>query len=318
MNNFRKQTASLLISSILLIISATSCSEDEGGLAPYVGPPPMSTITVEEESFNPKITWVGGYTTILGVNRGNSAILDTSLVWLIKADDNSLKYPVQFNQLPGNATDITSDFGGIAIDSLNEDEDYTFWVMQKKAWDQVSNQTGKPFVVDTSLGTDQVVNEADTLKFSNSFYANFSKRLDVYINIEGVSTFGQLGIISINETMGNRPVIDWEITQEGVEDSLISVIGIAEGNQYDPGKTVWEVYSETIEGGATVYGTINVIASPLNVGDSLAQTRAFVPFDMEGLERGKTYYIWIANNLWDGEGRLRFAQGYAYATFNTR
>ena len=318
MNNFKKQTALIFISSILLIIFTTSCSEDDGGLAPYVGSPPMSTITVQEESFNPEITWVGGYTTVLGINRGKSAILDTSLVWLIKAENNSLKYPVQFNQLPSNATDLTTDFGGAHIDSLSEDEDYTFWVMQQGAWDQVSNEIGKPFVVDTSLGTDQVVSEADTLRLSNSFYANFSKRLDVYINIEGISTFGQLGIISIQETMSNRPIIDWEITQADVEDSLISVIGIAEGNQYDPGKTVWDVYSETTEGGSTVYGTINVISSPLNVGDSLAQTRAFVPFDMEGLERGKTYYIWIANNLWDGEGRLRFAQGYAYATFNTR
>lgn len=318
MNKFKKQFAEIIIGAILLVAISISCSEDDNGVAPYVGSPEMSTITVEESSFMPKITWVGGYATVLGVNRGTKAALDTSLIWLIKADGDNLHYPVKFNQLPAGSVDLTTQYGGVSIDSLNEDEDYTFWVMQSDAWNQVSNSNGKFFVVDTSLASGEIISEADSIKMSTSFFTSFSKRLDVFINIEDISTFGQLGIISVEPTRSDKPIINWEITQSGVTDSLISVIGICEGSQFNASSTVWEVYSETVENDSTFYGSANVIAAPVNVGDSLAQTRAFVSFDKEGLERGKTYYIWIANNLWDGESRLRFAQGYAYATFNVR
>lgn len=317
MNKFKKHLT-LVIATSMLLSFIISCSEDDNGLAPYVGPPSMSTVSVEEASFKPKITWVGGYATVLAVNRGNSAVLDTSLVWLIEVNGNNLRYPVEFGQVPSGASDLTAQFGGTKLDSLNEDENYTFWVMQQDAWDQVKTQTGKVFLRDSSLSEGQIVTGTDSLRLSDSFFTVFSKRLDVFINIESLSTFGQLGIISVEATRSNRPIVNWEIIQAGVEDSLLAVIGVCEGNQYDPDKTVWEVYSESVENGNTVYGAVNVIEGPLNVGDSLAQTRAFVPFDMDGLERNKTYYVWIANNLWDGEGRLRFAQGYAYASFNTR
>lgn len=317
MDNFKKQLT-VFFAALLIAAFSISCSEEDNGVAPYVGSPDMSTIVVEAESFQPKITWVGGYASVLGVNKGTRAILDSSLVWLIKTDGNNLRYPVKFGTLPSGANDLTAQFGGTVIDSLNEDEDYTFWVMQQEGWDKLSSETGKVFIADTNLAEGQIVSELDSVYVSTSFFTGISKRLDVFINIEGLSSFGQLGIISVEATRSNRPIINWEITQEGVEDTLISVIGICEGNQYNPGTTIWEVYSESEENGNTVYGAANVIKAPLNVGDSLAQTMAFVPFDMEGLERNKTYYIWIANNLWGGEGRLRFEPGYAYAIFNVR
>lgn len=317
MKNFIKQFATLFI-LVIISISFITCSEDDSGLAPYVGSPAMSNIVIEAESFNPKITWVGGYASILGVNRGTKAALDSSLVWLISTEGNNLKFPVKFGELPSGAQDLTTQFGGTVLDSLNEDEDYHFFVMKQNAWDQVSSEVGKAFVADPGLEEGQIISGQDSVYISSTIFTSFAQRLDVFINIEGLSTFGQLGVISVKETRSNRPIIEWTITQSGVTDSLISVIGIAEGNQYSPGGTVWEVYSESLDNGSTVYGKENVISAPLNVGDSLAGTFAFVPFDQTGLERNKTYYIWIANNLWGGEGRLRFEQGYAYATFNVR
>ncbi|KUG25180.1 hypothetical protein ASZ90_005003 [hydrocarbon metagenome] len=318
MNNYKNHLTNIFIIASLALIISTACSEDNSGLAPYVGSPEMSTITIEEESFTPKVTWIGGYASVFGVNKGKRATLDTSLVWLVKADGNNLKYPVKFGDPPSNAIEITSQFGGTKLDSLQEDEDYTFWVLKEEVWERLSNEIGKTFVADPSLDEGEVISDSDSLFISTTVFASLAKRLDVFINIDGISTFGQLGVISIQETRSNRPIISWTITQSGVTDTAISVIGIAEGNQFDPGKTVWEIYSETTENGTPVFGKLNVITSPLNVGDSIPQTRAFVPFNKPGLDRNKTYYIWIANDIWNGEGRLRFEPGYAYATFNTR
>lgn len=317
MKKIKRYCLTLFVLAFLTLI-LFSCSEENSGTAPYIGSPQMSTITIEEESFSPKITWVGGYAAVLGINKGKKSILDTSLVWLIKTDGNNLKYPVKFGELPNDAQDITNQFGGTHIDSLNEDEDYSFWVMKSDAWNQLSINTGKSFVVDSALSESTIINLADSVFISPSIFTSYSKRLDVFLNIEDISTFGQLGIISISETRSNRPLINWQIIQSGVLDSTISVIGISEGNQYSPSNTIWEVYSEVIEGDSIKYGNLNVIPGPLNIGDSLSQTKVFVPFEQEGLERNKTYYIWIANNLWGGEGRLRFEKGYAFATFNTR
>lgn len=54
------------------------------------------------------------------------------------------------------------------------------------------------------------------------------------------------------------------------------------------------------------------------MGDTFEGTHVFSEFPENGLERNKTYYIWIANETWDGANRLRFADGYAYATFSTK
>jgi hypothetical protein len=60
-----------------------------------------------------------------------------------------------------------------------------------------------------------------------------------------------------------------------------------------------------------------VINAPLVAGQSFPETQIFVDYPAEGLARNRTYYIWIANKLWDGEGRIRVTSYYAYATFNT-
>ncbi|MCF8260899.1 MAG: hypothetical protein K9J12_09005 [Melioribacteraceae bacterium] len=303
--------------AIVFLSVIPSCSEEDASTAPYVGSPVMSNVLVEEASFEPRITWLGGYASVLAVNKGTKSILDTSLIWLIKTEGNSLKYPVEFGVTPTGATDITSNYGGIKVDNLDEDESYSFWVMKEEIWNQISAQSGKEIVIDSSLQAAQVVVSTDSIKLSTEYFTSYSKDLDVFLNIADISTFGQLGVISVTEDFSDKPIISWTITQSGVSDTEISVIGICEGSQYDPGKTIWDVYSEADDNGSTVYGTVNVIKSPLNVGDTFEQTRAFVPFDADGLERNKTYYIWIANDIWDGESRLRFAKGYAYATFNT-
>lgn len=303
---------------IFLLLSFFGCSKDDNSLAPYVGSPAMSDIVVQSGSFKPAVTWIGGYVSVFAVNRGNKAALDSTLVWLIHSVGNNIHYPVTFGVLPEGAEDLTAQFGGSTVDSLSEDNTYTYWVLKEDVWNQISSQKGKVIEIDSSQSGSLVQIIDDTLKVNNFSCVKETQNLDVYINIDNISTFGRLGIISIEIMNSNNPVISWEITQDGVTDSLISAIGISEGGQYDATKLIWEVFSEEDSAGVKIYGKKNLIKSPVTAGESFTGTHVFAEYPAAGLERNKTYYLWIANKDWDGATRLRFASGYAYLTFNTK
>ncbi|HEX9615173.1 MAG TPA: hypothetical protein VGA55_06685, partial [Bacteroidota bacterium] len=87
---------------------AFSCSDSEGPLAPYAGGGrPLSTLTIEENSFRPEITWVGGYASIVGINKGSAAVLDSSLIWAVSIAENNLRFPATFGVLPAGGQDLT-------------------------------------------------------------------------------------------------------------------------------------------------------------------------------------------------------------------
>lgn len=303
---------------LLLIFGGWGCSDEDNSLAPYAGSPSMSNIIVQSGSFKPAVTWVGGYVSVFAVNKGSRAALDSTLIWLVHTNGNNIHYPVHFGVLPEGAEDMTSQFGGSVEDSLSEDNTYTYWVLKEDVWNQISSQKGKVIEVDSSQSASLVQVKGDTLKINNYGCVKETQNLDVYINIENVSTFGRLGIISVKIMNSSNPIISWEITQDGVTDTLLSAIGIVEGGQYDATKLVWEIFSEEDSAGVKIYGKKNLIKSPITAGEEFPGTRVFAEYPASGLERDKTYYLWIANKEWDGETRLRFALGYAYITFNTK
>lgn len=72
----------VLSTIVLTALTAFSCSESDGPLAPYAGGGgTLSTLTVEQNSFRPELTWVGGYASMVGINKGTVAVLDSSLIW---------------------------------------------------------------------------------------------------------------------------------------------------------------------------------------------------------------------------------------------
>jgi hypothetical protein len=318
MKNKNKIALKFFISSFLFItFFISSCNEEDDGLAPYAGSPKMSDITVQDSTYRPEITWLGGYVSVLGVNYGTRAALDSSLVFLIYKAGNDIHYPVTFGQVPSGAQDLTAQFGGTRVDSLTEDSTYTFWVLKENEWNQISSLNNKILVYDSSLTTSLQVN-GDTVRLSNAGHTQQVKPLDVYIDISGVNPVGRLGIISIEETnITNSPIIHWTITQTGVTDSLIAAIGIVEGSQFNPDAEVWSVYSLSDSAGQPQFGKVNIINQPVTAGQSLPGTQVFVEYPDGGLKKNTTYYVWIANKSWDGEGRLRVTNFYAYATFNT-
>ena len=105
---------------LLLLLAAVidSCRKDQEALAPYAGGTRLSDIFVQDSVYVPKVTWVGGYVSSFGINRGSRAILDSTLIWLAHADGNTLGFPVTVGQTPAGAADLTNRYGGRRVDSL--------------------------------------------------------------------------------------------------------------------------------------------------------------------------------------------------------
>ncbi len=318
MKNFIKSFI-ILFAAIIFILSSiiTSCDEQNDGLAPYNDPNKMSNITIQDSTYKPKVTWLGGYVSVLGVNYGSRAALDSTLVFLIYKSGNDIRFPVTFGEVPSGAQDLTTQFGGTRADTLTEDSTYTFWVLKEAEWNQISTLSNKLLVFDSSLSISLQI-AGDTIKLSDQGHTQFVKPLDVFIDITAVNSVGRLGIITIEETnITNSPVIRWSITQTGVTDTAISAIGIVEGSQFNPDAEVWAVYSVSDSAGQTQYGKVNIINAPVITGQSFSGTQVFVEYPIGGLKKNATYYLWIANKSWDGEGRTRTTNYYAYVTFNT-
>ncbi len=306
----------LFFTITLLIVLFSSCSKEDNALAPYAGSSGMSDITVEDSSFTPKITWLGGYVSVVGVNTGTHAALDSSLVWLIYMPDNQIHYPVQYGTLPSGAQDLTGQYHGTFVDSLIEDSTYTFWVMKADDWNKISSMQNKIIVLDSSVTDFET--DGDTVRFSFYGHTQKTQNLDIYVNFTEIVMKGKLADIFVEQPRtSNTPMINWHIKQENVTDTLVAAIGITEGNQYNDSKIFWEVYSISDSAGNTYYGKKNVIPTPLIAGQELPETFVFNEFPATGLKRNTTYNVWIANKNWDGEHRTSVTPYYAYTYFTT-
>jgi hypothetical protein len=317
--NMSKRLLTAALPLFLLVFS--SCSDDDGALAPYEDAPAMSAIQLQSQSYQPKITWIGGYVSVIGANRGTKAALDSTLVWLAHSPQDDIKYPIVYGQTPAGASDITAQYGGTYSDKLIEDQVYTFWTLKKDVWDAVAQNSDKTIALDSALARSGYAVVSDTLKLSKYDFVQSVVPLDVYINIDpaGISqTRGRLGKIYIAQPdTGNNIIVNWDITWTGITDTNISAMGIVEGGQYDVNFMVWEIYSEETVDGATVFGKKNVISRPVLLGQTFAGTRTFGTFPANGLQRNKTYYLWIASKEWNGKDRLLSTTGYSYLTFKT-
>ncbi|MCF8240322.1 MAG: hypothetical protein K9J16_02975 [Melioribacteraceae bacterium] len=308
------------IYKLILIAILFACSESDDALAPYEGSPSMSNINIEENSYNPKITWLGGYVSVVGVNQGDKAALDSSLIWLIHSSGDNIQYPVTYGSLPSNAESLQSEYGGKFIESLVEDNGYNFWVLKENAWKEISGTKNKYLAFDSSIVNGEVIQVEDTLLLSDYEFTSLNYFIDAYVNIDtsNVLSAGRLAQITLQETdTSNSLIVDWEIAQTGITDSLLSAAGICIGEQYDINKALWEVWSVHEENGEAVYGKRNVLSKPFIVGQSFDSTHVFVEFPETGLERNQNYYIWIASKEWDGERRGRTVNGYAYIKLST-
>ncbi len=311
----------------MLLGITDGCKQEDHVLAPYaVGGRALSAIVIEDSVFVPRVTWLGGYVSVFGVNRGPAAKLDTSLAWLVYQAGDAIHYPVKFGEVPAGAQNLTTTFGGQALTRLLEDHQYTFWVLKEDAWAQVSVNPGKPIVPDSTMA--QVVQlRNDTVFVSTGSFMKRTAMTDVYINITDVNAFGRLVtdrttfqtyLSVVASDTCNRPVITWKIVQSGITDQRVAAIGMCTGNDYNAFTGVWEMISMDVRPDTTIYWKNNVIGSPLQMGDHVAGTVTFKEYPLTGLQRGVIYYFWMASKDWDGKSRTRVTNNYAYATFTVR
>jgi hypothetical protein len=302
--------------SLTALFIFSSCNEENDGLAPYVGSPKLSNIIVQDSTFWPKINWLGGYVSVLGINKGPRAALDSTLVFLVYKGGNDIHYPVTFNEIPPGAQDLTTQYGGSRVDSLTEDSTYTFWILKETEWNQISAMSNKILIYDSTLSTTLRV-DGDTVRLSGSAHFQIVKPVNVYINLVNIrQSRGRLGDLAIEVTnKSNNPIISFTVTQ--IEDSLISAIGIVEAGQFDPDAEIWSVLSISDSAGQIQYGKANIISSPVVAGENTPGTQVFVEYPEGGLKHNATYYVWIANKFWDGEGRILSTNYYEYIVFDT-
>jgi hypothetical protein len=315
-----KNSINYLVEVMLLLIlgSIFSCDSEEDILTPYIGSPAMSNIIVEQGTFKPKITWSGGYVSVIGANSGGFARLNSSIIWLIKTNGNNITYPITFGEIPGGCQSLVADYEGTQLDELKEDLQYTYWVLKEDVWNSVSSHKEKILLPDSTLDAGNIKIDSDTIRISSKSFTLKSQAIDLYPNISDLLVFGRLGAINIVQAVDEKgPIISWKITQSGVTDTLISAIGLVEGQQYAAQYNLWDMWSieETPQG--NIYGKQNIITAPLFLGEQRPGTRTFTEFNPETFERDSYYYIWIANENWNGTSRTRTTNYYAYATFKT-
>ncbi|MCC6396922.1 MAG: hypothetical protein IT282_07870 [Bacteroidetes bacterium] len=313
-----ESTASLTLFLLAFLLMGGCASDEDTALAPYTERPTrLSKVAIQDSTFTPKVTWVGGYVAAFGVNTGSRAALDASLAWLVAQSGNTLRYPITIGQLPSGAQDLTAQFGGTPRSQLTEDSTYTYWVMTADAWDlvrQLPEASRRTLTVDTSA-TAIVQSRNDTAFVRAASCAIMTRRTDVFINIDDFRPYGRLATLGLIHTgTSNNPTITWQIRDAGV-DTAISAIGIVRGQTYEVANVVWEMISAIELPDTTIYWVNNVIRGPIVAGTQLPNTQTFTEYPAGGLERGYSYMLWIANKDWDREGRLRSTPNYAYALF---
>jgi len=143
-------TTRLGIVAFVSIMLLNGCDDDSTVVAPYLGSRPLTILRVTQSS-QPDIQWVGGRVAAVGVNRGTTPALDSSLIWLVTAADNSLNSP----QRVGVNTDAARiiSLGGTPVDSLPSGDEMTFWVAELEAFDEalIGTTTDSFLVRDTTV-----------------------------------------------------------------------------------------------------------------------------------------------------------------------
>ncbi len=121
-----------VLATFVLAALVAGCSQESNPLAPYDGHRDLEFLHVTQ-SFTPDIQWVGGRVAAVGVNRGSQAGLDSTLVWLRMASDNSISSVVTVG--PNFDAALVESFGGVPASEIDDDETYTFWIAAASAVD---------------------------------------------------------------------------------------------------------------------------------------------------------------------------------------
>lgn len=283
---------SLVVFLAFLII--TGCIEDtDTSLAPYQGQRALEIIKITR-SPRPDIQWLGGRVAAVGVNEGDRAALDSTLVWLTTAETDTLSS----YQTYGTNTDGTllSSLGATAADSLDHGIMYTFWLATGEAFEAGLDST----FIDEHTFADTTVEKMPVF-LSGRVYGE--KDLTGQVAVEVL-------VEQVESMLDNYFILSWLPADIPFEQIAIRKNAALPG--YDDLdneiELIWHIVDTT---GVNIY-------PPVIIGDHVPNTLVHKEWPEEGfspteekLSVGITYNVWMTNEKWLNSFS-RYATGLAW------
>lgn len=262
----------------LVIVMAFSCSGDSSDvLAPYKGSRPLILLKVTQ-SFTPQIQWVGGRVAAVGVNEGPEAALDSTLVWLMTEEDNSIGSSVTVGE--NTDSEKVQQYGGTPVDSLSDGIEYTFWLAEKESF---------AAELDTSILNEfNFVDTTFTMQLVLRGQSGGDRELGVTIRIIGEETL-----------LDDKFVIEW--TPDNV---AFRRLAIREGTFGAFTDLIWHV--------VTPDSLPDNILPPVIIGEVPSGTDEAIPWPESGFKRNTVHFLWMVTGDWTVNEFRPTAKGYAW------
>jgi len=269
----------VLIAGVLVLLNA--CTTDpEKGLAPYEGDRPLELLEVTT-SFTPQVQWLGGRVAAVGANEGPRAELDSSLVWLMTADGNTISSYVDFGQ--DSDTVSIANYGGTPLDSLVDGVEYTFWIAEMAAYDSGLDTL---FLNDTIFNSKSLIADL-VIKGRSGGEKNGSGDYIHTLNVFREQTLTE-----------DKIILNWTPA-----DSAFRRIAIRQGRFGDFTDLVWHiVLPDSVP--AQFYPPIVIGSLPNGADEATA-------WPSSGFETETSYFIWMVNDRWN-ESFAPTSEGYAW------
>ncbi len=277
----------VLISLLPAMLFYAGCKEDSSNtLAPYTAQRSLffTNITVNSK---PDIQWLGGRAMAVGVNRGTKPALDSTLVWVQTASDNSISSAITYGASSDRNRIIS--YGGTPADSLDSDVQYTFWVATKEAF-EARLDTSKSVVNPTSLA-DTTCMVGYWLKGQSGGEGGTSNPI-VRIRVRREQTLGS-----------DKFTIVWTPAT-----SAFNRVAVRSGSTGGWTDMLWHIN--------TPNGSDNILP-PVVIGVPPAGVTEGTPWTENSFVNGTTYTIWMANRNWNGVSFTLTARGYVYFRFSS-
>ena len=250
------------------------CDSGPGGdPAGYAGERPLTLLRVTA-NYHPDLQWVGGRVAAVGVNRGERAALDSTLVWLMTAPADTISRFATVGRHTDEARILQ--LGGTPADSLADGETYTFWLADRGAFDSGLAMADPHHLADTTL----------TVRYLLNGRSGGDQDLRPSFTVVREQTL-----------LTDRYVVRWTTDQE----AAVRQVGLSQGNLGAFDNLAWHVVLPDEASGG--------IASPVVLGETPPGAATAIPW--EGAFEPSTYVLWMTTPDWEGSFGLR-ARGYAY------
>lgn len=249
------------------------CEDDANPLAPYEGERPLilQRVTV---SARPQIQWVGGRAAAVGVNQGDQAALDTTLVWLMTAGGNDISSAITVG--PNADEEQIRTYGGTPVDQLENGQEYTFWIADLSA-------------MDAGLPVEQLDDFSfiDTTLTLNYLLQGRSGGDDSFID--------EIQIVRDQQLTSDTYIVTWTPSDVGVQR-----LAIRQGSSGGFTDLIWDIIADNEQG----------ILPPVVIGEPPEGVQVAVAWSDEGFSPA-TYTLWMTSDTWAGSF-VPNASGYAF------